>query len=271
MTAPSPLEAAADAQAGGRDGDPAILADALAKTFRPPGDVRDLLRGRLFAPPVQALASVSFTVGQGEIVCVMGPNGAGKSTLLRILAGILTPTTGTARVAGLDVAAGDITYRRRVAFVLGDERSFLWRLSGRENLHFFAALHGLTARAGRHRAAALLERVGLAEAADRTFKEYSRGMRQRLAVARGLLGEPDVLLLDEPTLGLDPKGAVELRRFLRREMVQAAGRTALVASNDPAEVRALADRVLFLEAGRLRGETTPDRLEAELGLEAARG
>jgi ABC-2 type transport system ATP-binding protein len=108
--------------------------------------------------------------------------------------------------------------------------------------------------------------VGLGAAADRRYREYSRGMRQRLAVARGLLGEPEVLLLDEPTLGLDPVGARDLRAFLRDEVIRAAGRTALVCSNDPAEARALADRVLFLRDGRLAGEGSPTRIEAELGL-----
>ena len=108
--------------------------------------------------------------------------------------------------------------------------------------------------------------MGLTAAADRLFREYSRGMRQRLALARGLLGEARVLLLDEPTLGLDPRGARDLRVFLRDDVVRGAGRTAIVCSNDPAEARALADRVLFLEKGRLRGDSTPDRIEAELGL-----
>ena len=139
-------------------------------------------------------------------------------------------------------------------------------MSGRENLRYFAALHGLDARGGAGRAEELLDRVGLAAAADRRYREYSRGMRQRLAIARGLLGDPQVLLLDEPTLGLDPEGARDLRAFLRDDVIRGAGRTAIVCSNDPAEARALADRVLFLDGGRLRGESSPDRIEAELGL-----
>jgi ABC-2 type transport system ATP-binding protein len=150
--------------------------------------------------------------------------------------------------------------------VVGDERSFQWTVSGRENLHYFAALHGLPAAAARARAGELLERVGLQPVADRRFREYSRGMRQRLAIARGLLGTPRVLLLDEPTLGLDPRGARDLRAFLRDETIRAAGRTAILCTNDPGEARAVGDRVLFLEGGRLKGESTPDRIEQELGL-----
>jgi ABC-2 type transport system ATP-binding protein len=246
--------------------EPAIVVEQLGKRFHPPGGVGDLLRGRLFRRPVEALADVSFTVAQGEIACVMGPNGAGKSTLVRILGGLLLPSSGRATVAGADARAGTSAFRRRVAFVVGDERSFHFQVTGRENLLYFAALHGLARPEGRRRADALLERVGLAGAADRRFKEYSRGMRQRLAIARGLLGDPAVLLLDEPTLGLDPRGARDLRRFLRDEVVRGAGRTAVVCSNDPAEARAMADRVLFLDGGRLQGEAPPERIEAELGL-----
>ncbi|HEY2903958.1 MAG TPA: ABC transporter ATP-binding protein [Polyangia bacterium] len=248
---------------GGRD---IIVVDGLTKIFRPPGSARDLLRGRLFGAPVTALAAVSFTVRAGEIVCVMGPNGAGKSTLLRMLGGLLTPTEGAATVDGVSVAGSASELRRRASFVVGDERSFQWTISGRENLHYFAALHGLPAVAGRARAGELLERVGLGAAADRRYREYSRGMRQRLAIARGLLGAPRVLLLDEPTLGLDPRGARDLRLFLRDEAVRASGRTAILCTNDPGEARAMADRVLFLEAGRLKGESAPDRIEQELGL-----
>ncbi len=245
---------------------PAIVAQGLGKVFHPPAGLGEMLRGRLFGRPVTALADVSLTVRAGEIVCVMGPNGAGKSTLVRILGGLLLPSFGTATVAGIDAGAGTPAFRQRVAFIVGDERSFHYRVSGRGNLRYFAALHGLSEAAAGRRAAELLERVGLAGAAERRYQEYSRGMRQRLAIARGLLGDPQVLLLDEPTLGLDPRGARDLRTFLRDEVIRGGGRTAVVCSNDPAEARALADRVLFLDGGRLCGESAPDRIETELGL-----
>jgi ABC-2 type transport system ATP-binding protein len=245
---------------------PAIVAHGLGKVFHPPAGLGEMLRGRLFGRPVTALSDVTFTVRPGEIVCVMGPNGAGKSTLVRILGGLLLPSAGTAEVAGLDAGTGTPAFRRRVAFIVGDERSFHFRVSGRGNLRYFAALHGLPAAAASRRADELLDRVGLAAAADRRYQEYSRGMRQRLAIARGLLGDPQVLLLDEPTLGLDPRGARDLRAFLRDEVIRGGGRTAVVCSNDPAEARALGDRVLLLDGGRLQGEAAPDRIEAELGL-----
>jgi ABC-2 type transport system ATP-binding protein len=245
---------------------PAVAAEGLGKIFHPPSGLGEMLRGRFFGKPIEALSQVSFSVEQGEIVCVMGPNGAGKSTLVRILGGLLLPSSGMARIGGVDVGTGGAAFRRRVAFVVGDERSFHYRVSGRANLHYFAALHGLRAAEARRRAAAIIDRVGLADAADRRYREYSRGMRQRLALARGLLADPEVLLLDEPTLGLDPRGARDMRVFLREEVIRKPRRTAIVCSNDPSEARALADRVLFLEGGRLRADAPPERIEAELGL-----
>jgi ABC-2 type transport system ATP-binding protein len=247
-------------------GAPAVVAEGLSKVFHPPAGLGEMLRGRFFGRPITALTNVSFTVEPGEVVCVMGPNGAGKSTLVRILGGLLMPSSGRARVAGVDVGTGGSAFRRQVAFVVSDERSFHYRVSGRANLHYFAALHGLPAREAQRRAAALLDRVGLGDAADRRYREYSRGMKQRLALARGLLADPAVLLLDEPTLGLDPRGARDLRAFLREQIVRSPGRTAIVCSNDPTEARALADRVLFLAEGKLQADTLPERIDAELGL-----
>jgi ABC-2 type transport system ATP-binding protein len=243
----------------------AIVVEDVGKVFRTAPSVGQMLRGRLGGRPVRALASVSFSVSRGEVLGVMGPNGAGKSTLVRILGGLLLPTTGRALVAGADAAAA-AAVRRQVSFVVGDERSFHFRVSGRGNLMYFAALHGLSRPEATARVADLLDRVGLTAAADRRYLEYSRGMRQRLAIARGLLGDPAVVLLDEPTLGLDPKGARDLRVFLRDEVIRKPGRTAVVCSNDPAETRALADRVLFLDAGQIRSEAPPARIEVELGL-----
>jgi ABC-2 type transport system ATP-binding protein len=256
----------AEPAAGLSPGAVTISVEHLGKVFYPPGGARDFLRGRLFREPVRALEDVSFSVARGEIVCLMGPNGAGKSTLARVLGGLLVPSEGRASVAGHDVAASQPALRRSVAFIVGDERSFHFGVSGRENLRYFSALYGLSKEEGVRRSGALLERVGLGAAADRRYREYSRGMRQRLAIARGLLGEPEVLLLDEPTLGLDPVGARDLRAFLRDEMIRGAGRTAILCTNDPTEARAMADRVLFLAGGRLTGEAPPDRIEAELGL-----
>ena len=246
---------------------PTIVVENLGKVFQSPAGLREMLRGRLFGEPVEALAGVSFTVARGEIACLMGPNGAGKSTLVRILGGLLVPSSGRARVTDIDAGAGTAEFRRRVAFVVGDERSFHFRVSGRGNLHYFAALHGSPAAVGRRGPGSSSSGSGLAAAADRPYREYSRGMRQRLAIARGLLGDPEVLLLDEPTLGLDPLGARDLRAFLRDDIMRGAGRTAIVCSNDPGRgARDGRSGAVPRGGAAARVESAPDRIEAELGL-----
>ena len=137
-----------------------------------------------------ALDSVDLDVAPGEVVALLGPNGAGKSTLLRILGTTVLPDEGTATVGGHDVANDAVAVRRRIGVTLGDERSWYWRLSGRQNLEFFGAMYGLRRRAARARAAGLLREVGLEQAADRRFDGYSSGMRARLSMARALLAEP---------------------------------------------------------------------------------
>jgi ABC-2 type transport system ATP-binding protein len=220
----------------------------LRKTFRSASRWREIVRGRLRGREITALDGVDLEVGKAEVVGVMGPNGAGKSTLLRILAGLIEPSSGVARVQG------------SVAFVVADERSFSWRLSGRHNLDFFASLYGWFGDDARRRVADALSRASLTDDADRPYREYSTGMRQRLALARGLLADADVFLLDEPTRGVDPEAAHVLRRFIRDELVGRAGRTVLLATHDLHEARELAARVAVLRAGRIDRLAAPDEI-----------
>jgi len=232
----------------------AISAEGVSKHFFAATSALDLLRGRLRGRRIDAVRGIALAVARGETVGVVGPNGAGKTTLLRLLAGLLLPDAGTLDVLGEAVARTDHRFRRRVCYVVCDERSFSWRLSGRQNLEFFAALHRLAGGEARGRVTAALARVGLEGEADRAVREYSSGMRQRLALARGLLGDPELLLLDEPTRGVDPLCAEELRRFIREELVGEGKRTALVATHNLREVQTLCDRVVVLDAGRVVGE-----------------
>lgn len=241
-----------------------VAVTELGKDFRPPARLRDLWAGRLVGPPVRALDGVTFQVDAGEIVAVLGENGAGKSTLFRCLAGLLSPTRGRAVVAGCDVAKGGAALRRRAAYVGADPRSFSLRLSGRANLEFFAALHGSSREAARRRAAEALSRVGLEDAADRRVAEYSTGMQKRLSLARVFLGDARVLLLDEPTGGLDPRAARDVRAFVRE--LAAAGRSVLVATHVLDEAEALAGRALVLRAGQLVHDGPVSRaIEVSLG------
>ncbi len=206
-----------------------------------------------------ALDQVDLTVPWGGVVALLGPNGAGKSTLLRILGTTVLPDSGRVEVAGHDVVDQPVLARRSVGLVLGDERSWYWRLSGRDNLEFFAALHGLRRSPARARTDELLASVGLAEAADRRFDRYSSGMRARLSLARALLCEPPVLLFDEPTRTLDPLAAASFREEVRTQA--GAGRAVLFATHDLHEAAALADQVVVLVKGRIRA-LSDDRADA---------
>jgi ABC-2 type transport system ATP-binding protein len=209
---------------------------------------------------LRALDEVSLRVVPGAILAVLGQNGAGKSTLLRILGTTVLADDGVASVAGVDVVADPLRARGRMGTVLGDERSFYWRLTGRHNLEFFAALQGLGRARARDRATELLERVGLTAAADRRFGEYSSGMKARLSFARALLTEPPVLLLDEPTRTLDPVVARDFRRLVV-ERARTGGSAILFSTHDLHEASEIADQVVVLEQGRIAA-TTPRGLSA---------
>jgi ABC-type multidrug transport system ATPase subunit len=195
-----------------------------------------------------ALDGVDLDVARGEVVVVLGRNGAGKSTLLRILGTTVLPDAGVATVAGHDVVRAARDARRQTGMVLGDERSWYWRLSGRANLEFFGALHGFDRARQRRRAVELLELVHLEDAADRRFDGYSAGMRARLSLARALLASPAVLLLDEPTSALDPVVGAELR-VLIRDLAHDEQRAVLWVTHDLEEAVAVADRVIVIEHG----------------------
>jgi ABC-2 type transport system ATP-binding protein len=199
---------------------------------------------------VVALDELDLDVRAGEIVALLGPNGAGKSTLLRTLATTVIPDEGSVEVCGVDVLADPAEGRGRVGVMIGDERSLYWRLSGRENLAFFAALHGVRRRPALARAGEVLELVGLGAAADRRVSGYSSGMRARLSLARALLPDPPVLLLDEPTRSLDPLAA----GGFRETAVDLAGKRdvgILFATHDLHEAVAISDRIVVLGAGRV--------------------
>jgi ABC-2 type transport system ATP-binding protein len=194
---------------------------------------------------------VSFTVGEGEIFGLLGQNGAGKTTLFKILSTLILADAGTASIGGLDVRNEPDAVRRLLAPVIANERSLNWRLSARENLRLFSSLMGLHGPAARSEESRVLAVTGLADAGEKMVGAFSSGMRQRLLIARALLGHPRVLLLDEPTRSLDPISARDFRRFLRETVVGAQGCTVLLATHDADEVWDLCDRVAVLERGRL--------------------
>ena len=212
-----------------------LEAEHLARTFD---------RGRF-----QAVADVSLRVRAGQVHALLGPNGAGKTTTVRMCATLLLPTSGSVRVDGVDAVAHPRRARRRLGLVLGGDLGFYPRASARQNLLFFADLQGV-ARGDRASAVdGALERVGLSDAADRRASALSRGMRQRLHLARALLGRPRLLLLDEPTNGLDPDISLQVRQTVAE--VAASGVGVLLTSHTMPEIEELADTISVIGAGRI--------------------
>lgn len=211
---------------------------------------------------VRAVDGLDLTVARGEVVGLLGHNGAGKTTTVRLLAGVLTPTSGSARVFGLDPSTDGVAVRRRVG-VSTETPAVDDRLSGRAGLTAFADLYGVPVERVRDRVDTLLSSFDLADAADRKVGTYSRGMRQRLALARALLHDPELLFLDEPTAGLDPVAARAVADRIRG--LRGEGRSVVLCTHDLAQAQALCDRVVVLEHGRVVAAGAPAALAADLG------
>ncbi|MGI0054970.1 MAG: ABC transporter ATP-binding protein [Thermoplasmata archaeon] len=211
----------------------------------------------------EALRGISLTVAPGEIFGLLGPNGAGKTTLTKIFTTLLLPTGGSARVLGLDVTKDTVALRARIGLVLGGERGLYNRISARENLRYFADLYGVPLQEREGRITELIERVGLADAADRRVEEYSRGMKQKLHIARGILHHPEVLFLDEPTIGLDPKSAREMRKLVRS--LVGDGVTIFLTTHYMFEAEELCHRIAILSKGRLVALDTVSGLQELVG------
>lgn len=211
------------------------------------------------------LQEIHLRVKRGEILGLVGPNGAGKTTLLKIFASLIIPTRGKALVCGHDVIRDPIQAKRKLGFVPSEERSFYWRLSGIQNLRFFAALHHIRGKERESRVMAALEAMGLQDKGRVRFKEYSSGMKQALGIARGMLHDPPVLLLDEPTRSLSPDAARNVRDMLRNK-ARDEGKTVLIASHNLKEVEELADHIAIIHQGAIRALGTISELKARAGL-----
>lgn len=226
---------------------------------------RLLTLGRANRAPVEALRGVDLVVERGEIVGLLGPNGSGKTTLLRLACGLVRASAGSVRCLGEDPSAPSSAVRARIGLVAREDRSFNLRLGGRQNLEFYAALRQLSGAQRRERVAEVLRQAGLESVADRPVGSYSSGMRQRLSIARALLAEPDVLLLDEATAGLDP-GRRDAFYALINALAANAKTGVLHATHDLTEAQYFCTRVALLDGGRV--VASGDYLRVEPAAEA---
>ncbi|MEM1800784.1 MAG: ABC transporter ATP-binding protein [Desulfurococcaceae archaeon] len=214
---------------------------------------------------VEALRGVSFTVRYGEVVGLLGPNGAGKTTTIKILATLLLPDKGEAIVAGYDVVREPGKVRRNIGMMLTVEKGFYGKLTGRENLEYFAALYGLSRDKARERIDYLIKLLELDKLGGdyKLFEEFSLGMKARLSLARALISDAPVLLLDEPTLGLDPPSARRIRELVR-ELAHRDGKAILYTTHNMFEAEMVCDRIIMINRGQVVVEGSPQELKARL-------
>ena len=213
----------------------------------------------------RAVDGIDLVVEAGEIFGLLGPNGAGKTTTMKMLATLLIPTSGTIRVLGIDPLERPREVRARLGAMLSGERSLYWKLTGRENLEYFAALYHVPPSETKARIANVLAAVKLADRADDYVERYSTGMRQRLALARALLPNPPLVVLDEPTVGLDPQASRDLRDRVRE--LKAQGRTVLLTTHYMEEADQLCDRVAIIDHGSIVALDTPAALKRTIRAE----
>jgi ABC-2 type transport system ATP-binding protein len=206
-----------------------------------------------------AVDRVSFSVDRGELFGVLGPNGAGKTTTIKKLTTLLIPTGGSARVLGHDVVKEAMEVRKRIGLVLGGERGLYYRVTGRQNLKYFADLYGVPLQDRDRRIQELLDMVGLTDKADHKVEDYSRGMKQKLHIAKGIIHDPEVIFMDEPTIGLDPQASRETRKLTQD--LTAQGKTILLTTHYMFEADELCGRIAVINNGRIVALDSPQGLK----------
>lgn len=242
---------------------PLLAVKQISKRFPHAPSFRNVL-GRSSLPPTPALENVSFQLARGHILCILGPNGAGKTTLLKILATLILPDSGSVRMKGIDAQRDAEMVKPFVGFSGDDMRSFYWRLTGRQNLDFFAALYGWKAYADT-RYARRLTHLFQADFLEKRFDAYSSGMKKRLLLMRCLLHSPEIVLLDEPTKSLDYSAACAFKRFMKDELADKEQKTILLSTHQVEEFQGIADRFLILSGGRVLVYGSLDELREQTG------
>jgi ABC-2 type transport system ATP-binding protein len=215
-------------------------------------------------PFIEALSGLDLEVHEGEIFGILGPNGAGKTTLIKILCTLVLHDEGEAYVRGYNVKKEPGKVLTNLQAVLPGSRGFTWRLSGRQNLEFYALLYGLEDNVAKKRIEYLLELTGLLDRADDDYQRYSTGMQRKLLLCRGLLRDTPIILFDEPTTGLDPSSAAEFRSLIKDRLVAEEGKTILMSTHNLSEAQEMCDRIAIMDRGKITACNTPDRIRYEL-------
>ena len=245
----------------------AIEAVGLIKRFPRRRKLRQIARHPFRKETITALNGVNLQVEEGELFGILGPNGAGKTTLIKLLSTLILPDEGEAWVNGYNIFHEEENIKRSIGLVTGEERSFYWRLSGRRNLQFFATLHNMSPFQIQKRINSILEILELQEKVDDLFYTYSTGIKQELALARGLINDPQILFIDEPTKSLDPVAARNIRKFIQEKLVKEQGKTVFLATHNLEEAGQICDRLAIIDRGRILSLGTPSEIRRTVSKE----
>jgi ABC-2 type transport system ATP-binding protein len=238
----------------------AVKVDSLVKEYKTSFSLKKLVKEKQIKQNIIALNEVSFSIEKGEIYGILGPNGAGKTTLIKVLATILLPDSGRVNILGYELAKDEKKIRTKIGISLGEyERTFHWRLTGRQNLTFFANIFGLKKIEIKKKVNEVLDTMGLQKDGDKLFFEYSTGMKHKLAIARALLNDPELLLFDEPTAGLDVKTSKDVGILVKNFAKN--GTTIVYTTHRIKEAGDLCDRILILDKGKKIVEEKPNTLK----------
>ncbi|UCG29941.1 MAG: ABC transporter ATP-binding protein [candidate division WOR-3 bacterium] len=230
-----------------------IVVDGIHKVFK---------KGK--PDEVRAVDGISFTINKGELFGLLGPNGAGKTTLIKCISTLLIPDSGSVKVGGYDIYREPLDVRRHIGVLTGGERSLYWKLNPVENLRYFAALYGVPRKITKERIEYLLDLMGLTDKTRVRVEKLSSGMKQKLSLARVLIHDPPILLVDEPTLGLDPYFARFIRDFVKNELNRKLNKTILLTTHYMDEADDLCERIAFMNRGKIEALDTPERLKQSM-------
>ena len=245
----------------------AIETTKLTKRFIQRRRLRQIVLHPLRRKTITALDRIDLQIKKGEIFGILGPNGAGKTTLIKVLSTLVLPDAGKAWVNGYDILHNEESIKQSIGLVTSEERSFYWRLSGRGNLQFFATLYNMSSSQAEKRINEILETFELQEKADDLFHTYSTGIKQKLALARGLLNNPQILFIDEPTKSLDPIAAHDIRKLIREKLVKEQGKTVFLATHNLEEAEEICDHLDIIDRGKILCQGTPSEIRKSVSKE----